>query len=268
MTTYAKENPIYLRKSLESVMINQSLAPNEFILVEDGLLPSALEEIVCEYEKRFPDIFVVVRNKNNKGQGKASRDGLKLITNPYFARMDSDDICRSDRFEKQYRYLLTHQNVDVLGGQIEEFTETPGDLKQFRLVPQRHDDIIKLFRMRMPLNNVTTMIRTAKINEVGGYGRDTVNEDYSVFSRMWVNGARFHNLKDVLVDVRVGSGQTQRRGDFRIVIDWWKDQWYLLKNKKHNVFSFIISCIACLIFVVMPRNIKQIVYKLFLRKRE
>ena len=49
--------------------------------------------------------------------------------------MDSDDIARPDRFEKQLRHFAT-SDTDILGGVIEEFRATPGDLNLQNLPPE------------------------------------------------------------------------------------------------------------------------------------
>ena len=112
------------------------------------------------------------------------------------------------------------------------------------------------------------MIRKSAIEQAGGYGRDTVNEDYSLYARMWVGGGTFYNIQEVLVNVRVGNGMTQRRGDIRIFKDWCVDQKYLRKNGKQSMLSSWMSCTRCLAFVLMPSGVKTFVYKHFLRKSD
>lgn len=48
MSLYYKENASFLRESIDS-MLNQSLKPDEIIIVKDGVLTSSLEEVLSEY---------------------------------------------------------------------------------------------------------------------------------------------------------------------------------------------------------------------------
>lgn len=54
ISVYFKENPIYLRQSLESV-ISQTLRPNEIVLVKDGPLTLELASIINEYEENYEE---------------------------------------------------------------------------------------------------------------------------------------------------------------------------------------------------------------------
>ena len=53
MSVYKKENPIYLSDSLESILVNQNLKPNELILVKDGPLTDELEKVIKRYQSYF-----------------------------------------------------------------------------------------------------------------------------------------------------------------------------------------------------------------------
>lgn len=266
ITTYKGEKAEYLKASLNSILVEQTLIPNQVVLVEDGPLTKELEDVVVQFEKEFSDILQVVRCKENRGQSKASAEGFNHIRNEIFARMDSDDVSVQYRFEHQYDFLLKHPEVDVVGGWIAEFNDDPNRPQSLRMVEESHDAIVKTFKKRMPFNNVTVMMRKQKVSDAGGYGRETVNEDYSLFAHMWVNGAIFHNLQEVLVDVRVGNNMLGRRTDFRIFRDWVKDQIYLVKAGKHTVIQGLISSTLCFGFIILPPSVKSFVYKRILRK--
>ena len=51
MSVYAKEKPEYLKISLDSVL-NQTLSPDEIVLVIDGPLTIELEEVVKQFQKK------------------------------------------------------------------------------------------------------------------------------------------------------------------------------------------------------------------------
>ena len=136
-----------------------------------------------------------------------------------------------------------------------------------REVPENHSEIIKTFRKKNPINNMTVMLKKSEVEKAGGYGRDTVNEDYSLYVHMWVNGTQFYNIQQVLCNVRVGNGMVARRNDFRIYKDWRKDQKYLHKNHKHSAFTCFISNLRCFMFVITPKWVKRMLYKTVLRKK-
>lgn len=268
MTTYHGEKPEFLRASLESVLVNQTAKPNQLVLVLDGPVGEDLEKVVEEFEKRFENIVQVVRCAVNQGQSKASAEGMKFVKYDLVARMDSDDICVSDRFEKQLAIFSDQPSLSVVGGWIAEFEKKPEEASSVRVVPQNHQEITATFKKRMPINNVTAMIKKSAIEKAGGYGRDTVNEDYSLYVRMWVNGETFYNVQEVFVKVRTGNGMTARRSDYRIFRDWCKDQKFLRQNKKQSRLTSLVSCARVFVFVVLiPSRVKGFIYKHFLRRK-
>ena len=53
MSVYKKENPIYLSDSLESILVNQNLKPDELVLVKDGPLTDEFEKVFTRYQGYF-----------------------------------------------------------------------------------------------------------------------------------------------------------------------------------------------------------------------
>ena len=102
MSLYKKEHPEYLRPALDS-MINQTVKPDEIVLVEDGPLTEELYTVVEEYKAKYPDLLHIVVNEKNLGLGLALNEGLKVCRNELVARMDTDDISKPDRCEKQLK---------------------------------------------------------------------------------------------------------------------------------------------------------------------
>jgi len=268
ITTYIGEVAENLDASLKSILVEQTCIPTQVVLVLDGPIKEECERVIESYQKRFPHILEVVSTKTNQGQSKASALGLKYIKYEFIARMDSDDISDSLRFEKEIQAFIDHPECDVVGGWIEEFSEVPGDTCRMRVVPENDVDIKNTFCKRTPINNVTAMIRKKALLKAGGYGRNTVNEDYSLYAHMWVAGSSFYNIQDVLVYVRIGNGMISRRKDWRIFSDWCKDQLYLYRNNKHTLITSLLSCIKCFGFMVMPEKIKQFVYSHYLRREK
>ena len=267
MTTYIGETAENIDASLSSILTEQTVKPSQIVLVYDGEVKESLEEVVNKYKNLFPDILEIVKLDKNQGQSKASAEGFKYLKNEWFARMDSDDISVADRFSKQIAVIGGNPELDVVGGFISEFKETVGDTESIRVVPENHDDIVKAFKSRTPINNVSAMIKKSAVEKAGGYGRDTVNEDFSLYAHMWVEGCRFYNIQEVLVNVRVGNGMVSRRGGFRLFKDWKKDQKFLLKSGKHGYITYFISCFKCFVFVMSPKWLKRLLYKTLLRKK-
>ena len=117
---YEKESPLHFSRCLDSIQ-GQTVMPSEIIIVEDGPLPAELEEVVNS--RQFTADTRVLRLPQNVTQGPARAEGVKEAKFGWIAIMDSDDICRPDRFEKQLGMIADNPGLGLIGGQIAEFDE-------------------------------------------------------------------------------------------------------------------------------------------------
>ena len=112
MSVYFKESPEYLRTSIESIR-GQSASTNDFVVVCDGPLTSELDAVLEEEQEKFGSVLHVLRLEKNEGLGNALNKGLKLCKNELVARMDSDDISRPERCEKQIELFERYPEISL-----------------------------------------------------------------------------------------------------------------------------------------------------------
>ena len=211
MTVWRGSDPEHFAEAIESVH-RQTRTPDRFIIVCDGPLTEDLETVLkAKYAKKR---FLVERLEKNGGQGPALNYGANRADTDLVAIMDSDDICRPDRLEKQLA-LFAEGAGDIIGGGIEEFTRKPGDLEQFRKVPRDPETMRKWIAYRTPFNHVTIVVRKAVFEEIGGYKALTHTLDWDLIARAMAAGARLHNTEDILVDVRVNPKRSYDKGYLR-----------------------------------------------------
>src|SRR5688572_10747386 len=121
MPVYIKENPSYLRSALISILDEQTVIPDEVVIVEDGPITDDLSQVLTDFETRHASRIKRYKLSKNRGMGIAMNYGLKHAKFDWIARMDSDDIAISTRFEQQLNFLKKNPQIDVLGSSIEEF---------------------------------------------------------------------------------------------------------------------------------------------------
>ena len=119
MSVYVKENPDYLRQSLDS-MLNQTALPSQIVLVEDGPLTDELNQVIAEYKEKTT-LIKSVPLKENVGLGKALNIGLQQCDYPLVARMDTDDIAMSTRFAEQLKAFQDDPELSICGCHELEF---------------------------------------------------------------------------------------------------------------------------------------------------
>ena len=115
MSLYIKENPEYLRACFAS-LVAQTRPADEIVLVFDGAVTPELEAVVDEFESQLP--LKLVKLPQNLGLGKALNEGLLHCSYDWVFRMDTDDICVPERFEKQTAFINAHPDTIIFGGQI------------------------------------------------------------------------------------------------------------------------------------------------------
>ncbi|WP_281231879.1 glycosyltransferase [Flavobacterium gelatinilyticum] len=207
MSVYIKENSNCLRQSLESI-IKQTLLPNEIIIVKDGPLTIELDDVINEYCGKYPMLFLVIELPQNKGLAYALNEGMKHVTNDIIARMDSDDICIAERFEIQIKYLINN-NLDIVGGQIIEFSSDIENVVSIRKVPLSHNEIVQFMKFRSPFSHPTIVFRKNLFEYLKGYDATIFPEDYDFFVRAYLTGFKFGNVKENVLYFRLGENLSE-----------------------------------------------------------
>ncbi len=265
MSVYKNDNPNHFMTAIRSI-INQTVKPDEIILVVDGPIPEALESAVKTLLSEL-NILTVIRFDENKGHAAARQAGVDNASNELIAIMDSDDIAVENRFEIQLGDLDEHPEVSVIGGNISEFIDTVDNVVGKRMCPESNDDIIAYLKARCPMNLVTVMMKKSDINAVGGFIDWYCEEDYYLWVRLAQHGYKFYNVQENLVNVRVGNEMYQRRGGWRYFKSEAKLQKYMWQN---NIIGLLRLCYNVLgrfaIQVAMPNWLRGFVFQKLFRK--
>lgn len=193
----------YLRDAIESVL-NQTYSTFEFIIVDDCSSDNSLE-IIKSYDD--PRIYVI-ENEINMGITKSLNRALNVAKGEYVARMDADDICLPERFQKQVDYLKKHPDTIVCGTWVELFGDGASvyhEKYSCKVLPEREElQINLLFGNHMNIIHPTAMFNHKLLKE----NNITYNENY-IFAqdfRMWVECAKkgeLANVPEVLFRYRI-----------------------------------------------------------------
>jgi len=267
MSVYRNDKPEFVRRAVESVTTEQTLKPNEVVLVVDGPVPDGLTNLIKGYECAPDSIFNVIWLPENKGLGNALRVGVEAASHEVIARMDSDDVSAPDRFEKQIAYMSEHPECDLLGGQISEFIGEEDNIVGKRIVPCKHEDILMWLKGRCPFNHVSVTMLRSRVIAVGNYMDWHFNEDYYLWIRMAEAGYGFANLPDVLVNVRVGADMYRRRGGWKYFKSEKGLQDYMLRRKMISLPRYCYNVLGRFtIQVVLPNRLRGLIFQKLFRK--
>lgn len=267
MSVYINDNPDHFKFALESVSVQQTVKPDQIVIVQDGIVSREIDEIINDLSNRNDIEFTVIKKNINSGLADSLNLGLAACKYEYVARMDADDISVERRFELQTSIMDFDSSLDILGGFIIEFEENDKITSSIREVGLTNEDIIKMSKHRCPFNHMTVMYKKNKVLEVGGYDVSYGKlEDYKLWVDMMSKGCKCRNLSDILVKVRVGNGMLQRRSNPREIQDWDKLQILLRDSGIINRLELIQNRLYIRIFTYCPVWIKKYVYKIMLRK--
>jgi glycosyltransferase involved in cell wall biosynthesis len=264
LSTYKRDTPSELAQAIESIAA-QTIPPTELVIIKDGTLTGELESIIEEQKSEFPSSIQVHQIEENKGLGNALKVGVEKCSYKIIARMDADDISVPTRFEQQLRFMSNNPEVDIVGGYIQEFESDPENHIGKREVPTTHKEIEKMARFRSPMNHVTVMFKRQSVLEAGNYRSVSPFEDYDLWIRMLLDGAKFANIPETLVKVRAGEEMYERRGGLSYAKTEMLTQLRFYRQGFTSFPVFIFNTLTRTTLRLIPNRIRGAIYQLVAR---
>lgn len=265
MSLYIKEKPEYLEMAIESV-VNQTIVPDEIVIVKDGPLTKELEHVLDKYKSKYPQMFNIVPSKVNLGLGKALNLGLKHCKNEFVARMDTDDISKNNRCEKQLAVFAKRPELAIVGAWVDEFVESPEDVVSTRVVPTSSKEIYEFAKRRSAFNHPVVMYRKTAVMAQNGYSDLRRNQDVDLFGRMLFAGCKAENIGEALLWFRSNDDLAKRRKS-------WSNTWSYIETIRRfwkmgysSFFDYLIVLVAQTVMFIMPVRIQHCIYRKWLRK--
>ena len=268
ISVYKSDNPIYFDRALSSITDLQTIKPDEVVLVVDGPVSKDIDLVIKKYEDKYP-FFNVIRLETNGGLGNALKIAVENAKYDLIARMDSDDVSVNTRFAEQLSFFVNNPDIDIVGGDITEFIDKESNVVGKRSVPKSNYEIREYMKTRCAMNHVSVMYKKASVINAGRYQDWFWNEDYYLWIRMWLNGAKFANTGTVLVNVRVGEEMYQRRGGAKYFNSEKGLQDYMLQHNMINYITYLNNVgKRFVVQKLLSNKIRGWVFRTFARKKE
>lgn len=264
MSIYIKEKPEYVDECFKS-LLNQTIKADEWIVVEDGPLTNDMYHILDQYQKEYPGLIKRIPLVNNQGLGLALKFGVPACSNDLIARMDTDDIAREDRFEKQLAEFKSNPNLDICGSHIIEFEDSPQHILSIRKVPLTHESIVQYQKTRSAFNHMTVMYKKSAVLKAGNYEHCPLMEDDMLWTRMILSGARCANIDDCLVYARTGSAMIARRGGWDYLKKYKEGKDKIRKTGFIGTFDYWKSLLPQFAICLIPLKLRKVVFTKLLR---
>ena len=267
MSLYIKEKPEFFDECMKSILSNTVL-PNEIVIVLDGPISDELRQVLDKYVNDNPSLYNIVPLETNQGLGLALREGVLHCNNELIARMDTDDICRKDRFELQLKEFENNPDLDICGSHIKEFENDQTNIVSVRKVPLDNKSIRNYQKKRSSFNHMTVMYKKSAVIKAGNYEHCPLMEDDLLWIKMLLSESQGCNIDDYLVDVRVGDSMIKRRGGLSYFKKYKKARKRILKTGFINRFQYFVSVFVQLIVSLLPIKIRKAFFKKVLRTKQ
>lgn len=260
MSVYRRERPEWLRESLRSVY-GQTLRPAQVVMVVDGPVGEELEAVLAE----FPEL-TLVRLAENGGLGRALNEGLKHCEHELVARMDTDDVAEPTRLEKQARVFERYPQVEVVSCWIDEFEGEPANVVSTRRLPEFHYEIYEYGKRRCPVNHPAVMFRRGSVVMAGGYRHFPLFEDYYLWVRLLLSGAKFYNIQESLLRFRMSPDMFKRRGGWRHALTEVRFQNHIRRLGYIGWGRMTVNVGVRFAARIVPNGVRAFIYRRLLRR--
>lgn len=266
LSIYYKEKPAYAAACFDSLLA-QTVPADEWVIVEDGPLTPELYALLDAYQEQHPGLIKRVPLPENRGLGMALREGVTHCTHELIARMDTDDICREDRFEKQLALFASRPELDICGSHIKEFDRTPQEILSVRRVPTEESEILRYQKRRDSFNHVTVMFKKSAVLRAGNYQHALLMEDSLLWVNMMRTGARCGNVDDDLVYVRTGRDMFDRRGGWAYFKKYRSGRRKIYETGYISWFDYVYTMCVQLVVALLPPAWRRALFVKMLRSK-
>lgn len=207
MSVYNGER--FLAEAIESVL-GQSFTDFELLALDDGSTDGtrAILEAYAARDARLRPIF-----RENKGLIASLNQLLAAARAPLIARMDADDVCMPERFERQVAFMAANPDYGVVGSRCDDIDDH-GQPWPVRAVahPLTHEEFLAAIELGLPLLcHPSVMMRRDVALGVGGYHATFKHcEDLDLWLRL-ASATRIGNMPDRLLRYRHYPEQVSSR---------------------------------------------------------
>ena len=213
LPAYNAEN--FITECLES-LLNQTFSDFCILAVNDASTDNT-GKILEDYAAKDTRLRVYhfSENQGEPAVMQFTMDILKEMDVEYVARMDADDVCIPQRFERQIQYLDSHPEIDILGSNAVLFYEGQTRAPKFTNHPLLDKDIKAHFSLaRGNIINPTTMWRHSSIKDLPiNYAQTATAPDFHMWVQCALHQKKFANLPEPLLVYRLHQGQESKKHD-------------------------------------------------------
>ena len=224
-----------ISQAIESVL-NQSYKEWEMIIVDDCSCDGSID-IINVYAKKDNRIRYFI-HKKNLGVARTRNNAINQAKGRYLAFLDSDDIWKADKLEKQIGYMKEMQAFFSYSA-CEIINKNGETIGKVRNVPEK-TSYKKLLRGNV-IPCLTVVLDRSKINKVEM--PDIPHEDYATWLDILKQGGIAHGINEVLAEYRISSDSVSGN-------KWRAMKWTWNIYRRHQELDFFKSSYYFICYVI------------------
>jgi glycosyltransferase involved in cell wall biosynthesis len=194
----------YIEEAIRSCL-SQTRPPEQIIVIDDASTDES-SRILEDFDRRGEITLVV--NPVNIGKAASLNNAIGLISTPYVAMMDADDLSEPDRLEKQICYLEAHPGTGLVAGWVKYINSSSRVFGEGKVVSPTTPEDLKRYLASdelFGLHYSSVTLRTAifEDKDLRFHGEFFPAEDTDLWNRIAEKGWGVINLPDFFSLYRV-----------------------------------------------------------------
>lgn len=230
----------FIEKAVESVM-KQSYRNLEIIIIDDCSTDDSLKIALALAEKN--ENIIVLTNENNMGVSKTRNRGIKEAQGEYIALLDSDDVWKEDKLEKQVSLLLNH-DAQIAYCSYGFINENDQPIKKPFIVPGRTN--FNKMLAKSVISCSTALIKADLLKE-NLFDPNYYHEDYVLWMQLLNNGAKAVGDSSVLAYYRQVTGSRSSNKKNAALHRWKIYREVLNLSLFKSVYAFVSYAVCAVI---------------------
>jgi glycosyltransferase involved in cell wall biosynthesis len=179
----------FISAALRSAL-NQTLRPNEIIVVDDGSIDGS-----ADIAEAFGTPVRVIR-RPHVGAGSALNFGIEESKGVLLAFLDADDLWAADKLALQCAALKSAPSLDAVFGRVVQFVDLDCKVSKPEEIGASSQPLVGTTKVAM-------LVRRASFNRVGAFDPKRIAEFPEWLARAELLELRFRHLDDIVAFRRV-----------------------------------------------------------------
>ncbi|MFM4678114.1 glycosyltransferase [Aeromonas media] len=207
LTTIYNEPLSWVKECIDSVVAqNHQNYKIEIVIVIDN--PHLDASYILEFNEYIDSLkferndIVIIHNERNIGLADSLNKAFANSKGQYIARIDTDDVCATERFYKQYNFLMNNDEVSIVGGHIIRIDEDGKEIGRAKN-SLSFEDIKNKIYYKSVCYHPTWMMRRAVFESLNGYRSYPNSQDFDFLLRAYENKNIISNIDDFVVYYRI-----------------------------------------------------------------